>query len=101
MKVFLWLFWILILLIFVKNFVFFAQTVKNDTITVINKTTVTTVTTISYIIKVVESPATLLKKQKKDAKSLNIQLKFEKKALKKLRRKKKNSQKSTNAMKNN
>ena len=89
------------LLLFFTVQLFFAQTVKNDTITAINKTTVTTVTTISYIIKVVESPATLLKKQKKDAKSLNIQLKFEKKALKKLRRKKKNSQKSTNAMKNN
>ena len=72
------------LLLFFTVQLFFAQTVKNDTITV------TTVTTISYIIKVVESPATLLKKQKKDAKSLNIQLKFEKKALKKLRRKKKN-----------
>lgn len=68
---------------------FFAQTAKNDTIKVVTKTTVTTVTTINDTVKVTATPSVGNPKLKKEAISLNNQLKSEKKALEEAKKKKK------------
>lgn len=69
--------------------IFFAQEVKNDTIKVATKTTVTTVTTTNDTINVSATPGIVNPKLKEEAKSLNSQLKSEKKALKEAKKKEK------------
>ena len=68
---------------------FFAQTAKNDTIKVATKTTVSAEATINDTVKAAATPSIGNPKLKKEAKSLNNQLKSEKKALEEAKKKKK------------
>lgn len=76
------------LFFFLKFKFFFSQTVKNDTIKVATRATISKVTITNYTVKVAATPGVLNPKLTVAAKSLNSQLKWEEQTIKEARKSK-------------